>query len=52
MIVLWVIIVFSNNSTLAGHVTIGDNVILAGLVAVQSICICWSTCLVTGGFFS
>ena len=29
---------FSNNSTLAGHITVGDYVILSGFVAVHQFC--------------
>jgi UDP-N-acetylglucosamine acyltransferase len=41
--------IFSNNSTLAGHVTIGDNVILAGLVAVHQFVSVGQHAFVTGG---
>lgn len=41
--------IFSNNSTLAGHVTIGDNVILAGLVAVHQFVSIGGHAFVTGG---
>jgi UDP-N-acetylglucosamine acyltransferase len=41
--------IFSNNSTLAGHVTIGDNVILAGLVAVHQFVSIGNHAFVTGG---
>ena len=30
--------IFSNNSTLAGHITVGDYVILSGFVAVHQFC--------------
>ena len=41
--------VFSNNSTLAGHVTIGDNVVLAGMVAVHQFASVGKHAFVTGG---
>ena len=41
--------IFSNNSTLAGHVTIGDNVILAGMVAVHQFASVGNHAFVTGG---
>jgi UDP-N-acetylglucosamine acyltransferase len=41
--------IFSNNSTLAGHVTVGDNVILAGLVAVHQFVSVGQHAFVTGG---
>lgn len=41
--------IFSNNSTLAGHVTIGDNVVLAGMVAVHQFVSIGNHAFVTGG---
>jgi UDP-N-acetylglucosamine acyltransferase len=41
--------VFSNNTTLAGHVTIGDNVVLAGMVAVHQFASVGKHAFVTGG---
>ena len=41
--------IFSNNSTLAGHVTIGDYVILAGLVAVHQFCTIGDHAFIAGG---
>jgi UDP-N-acetylglucosamine acyltransferase len=41
--------IFSNNSTLAGHVTVGDHVILAGMVAVHQFCSIGNHAFVAGG---
>ncbi len=41
--------IFSNSSTLAGHVTVGDFVVLAGMVAVHQFCNIGSHSFVTGG---
>src|SRR5690606_11547163 len=41
--------IFSNNSTLAGHVTIGTNVVLAGMVAVHQFVSIGNHAFVTGG---
>jgi UDP-N-acetylglucosamine acyltransferase len=41
--------IFSNNTTLAGHITIGDNVVLAGMVAIHQFCKVGSHSFVTGG---
>ncbi len=41
--------IFSNNSTLAGHVTIGQNVVLAGMVAVHQFVSIGNHAFVTGG---
>jgi len=41
--------IFSNNSTLAGHVTIGQNVVLAGMVAVHQFVSIGKHAFVTGG---
>ncbi|WP_350285948.1 acyl-ACP--UDP-N-acetylglucosamine O-acyltransferase [uncultured Croceitalea sp.] len=41
--------IFSNNSTLAGHVTIGENVVLAGMVAVHQFVSIGKHAFVTGG---
>jgi UDP-N-acetylglucosamine acyltransferase len=41
--------IFSNNSTLAGHVTIGHNVVLAGMVAVHQFASVGNHAFVTGG---
>jgi len=41
--------VFSNNSTLAGHITVGDYVVLAGMVAVHQFVKIGSHAFVTGG---
>ena len=41
--------IFSNNSTLAGHITVGDYVVLAGMAAVQQFCSIGSHAFVTGG---
>ena len=50
MIVLWAIIAFfANNTTLAGHITVGDNVVLGGLTAVQQFVRIGSYSFVTGG---
>ncbi|MGB0376678.1 MAG: acyl-[acyl-carrier-protein]--UDP-N-acetylglucosamine O-acyltransferase, partial [Flavobacteriaceae bacterium] len=40
---------FSNNSTLAGHITIGDHVILAGLTAVHQFVTIGDHAFVAGG---
>jgi UDP-N-acetylglucosamine acyltransferase len=40
---------FQNNSTLAGHITIGDHVILAGMVAVHQFVSVGNHAFVTGG---
>jgi UDP-N-acetylglucosamine acyltransferase len=40
---------FSNNSTLAGHITVGDYVVLAGMAAIQQFCMIGSHAFVTGG---
>ena len=41
--------IFSNNSTLAGHVTVGDYAILAGMVAVHQFVSIGNHAFVTGG---
>lgn len=41
--------IFSNNSTLAGHINVGDYVILAGMAAVQQYCSIGNHAFVTGG---
>ena len=41
--------IFSNNSTLAGHVTVGDHVTLAGMVAVHQFCKIGRHCFIAGG---
>ncbi len=41
--------IFSNDSTLAGHVTIGENVVLAGMVAVHQFVSIGNHAFVTGG---
>ncbi len=41
--------IFSNNTTLAGHVTIGDFVVCAGMVAVHQFCSVGNHAFVTGG---
>ena len=41
--------IFSNNSTLAGHVTVGSYVILAGMVAVHQFCSIGNHAFVAGG---
>lgn len=41
--------IFSNNSTLAGHINVGDFVVLAGMAAVQQFCSIGSHAFVTGG---
>ena len=41
--------IFSNNSTLAGHINVGDYVVLAGMAAVQQFCSIGSHAFVTGG---
>ena len=41
--------IFSNNTNLAGHITVGDFVVLAGMVAVHQFCSIGSHSFVTGG---
>lgn len=41
--------IFSNNSTLAGHITVGDYVVLAGMTAVHQFCMIGNHAFVTGG---
>ena len=41
--------IFSNNTTLAGHVTVGDYVIISGLTAVHQFCSIGNHAFVTGG---
>ena len=41
--------IFSNNSTLAGHVTVQDYVILAGMVAVHQFCNIGTHAFIAGG---
>ncbi|MFI2742590.1 acyl-ACP--UDP-N-acetylglucosamine O-acyltransferase [Zhouia sp. PK063] len=41
--------IFSNNSTLAGHVTVGDYVVLAGMTAIHQFCSIGNHAFVTGG---
>ena len=41
--------IFSNNSTLAGHITIGNHVILAGLVAVHQFSTIGDHAFIAGG---
>ncbi len=41
--------IFSNNSTLAGHVNVGSYVILAGMVAVHQFCSIGNHAFVAGG---
>jgi UDP-N-acetylglucosamine acyltransferase len=41
--------IFSNNSTLAGHIDVGDYVVLAGMAAVQQFCQIGNHAFVTGG---
>ena len=41
--------IFSNNSTLAGHVTVGNYVILAGMVAVHQFCTIGDHAFISGG---
>ncbi len=41
--------IFSNNSTLAGHITVGDYVVLAGMTAVHQFCSIGNHAFVTGG---
>jgi UDP-N-acetylglucosamine acyltransferase len=41
--------IFSNNSTLAGHITIGDHVILAGLTAIHQFCTVGNHAFISGG---
>ena len=31
-------VIFSNNGTLAGHVTVGDHAVIGGLTAVHQFC--------------
>ena len=45
----WKKLYFSNNSTLAGHVTVGDFVIISGLTAVHQFCSIGNHSFVTGG---
>ena len=41
--------IFSNNTTLAGHVTVGDCAVMAGMTAVYQFCSIGSYAFVTGG---
>ncbi|GAB2701814.1 acyl-ACP--UDP-N-acetylglucosamine O-acyltransferase [Mucilaginibacter koreensis] len=41
--------IFSNNTTLAGHITVGDYVVLAGMVAIHQFCKVGSHAFITGG---
>lgn len=41
--------IFSNNSTLAGHINVGDYVVLAGMTAIQQFCSIGKHAFVTGG---
>ncbi|MDT0690515.1 acyl-ACP--UDP-N-acetylglucosamine O-acyltransferase [Salegentibacter sp. F188] len=41
--------IFSNNSTLAGHINVGEFVILAGMTAIQQFCSIGNHAFVTGG---
>jgi UDP-N-acetylglucosamine acyltransferase len=41
--------IFSNSTTLAGHITVGDYVVLAGMVAIHQFCKVGSHAFVTGG---
>jgi UDP-N-acetylglucosamine acyltransferase len=41
--------IFSNNSTLAGHITIGNHVVLAGLTAIQQFCSIGDFVFISGG---
>ena len=41
--------IFSNNTTLAGHVTVGDYVIISGLTAIHQFCSIGNHAFVTGG---
>jgi UDP-N-acetylglucosamine acyltransferase len=41
--------IFSNNSTLAGHVNVGKNVVMAGMVAVHQFVSIGHHSFVTGG---
>ena len=41
--------IFSNNSNLAGHITVGDYVVLAGMTAVHQFCMIGNHAFVTGG---
>ncbi|AWM15048.1 acyl-ACP--UDP-N-acetylglucosamine O-acyltransferase [Flavobacterium sp. NRK F10] len=41
--------IFSNNTNLAGHISVGDFVVLAGMVAVHQFCSIGSHSFVTGG---
>jgi UDP-N-acetylglucosamine acyltransferase len=43
------IVFFSNNSTLAGHTTVGDYVVLAGMTAIHQFCSIGNHAFVTGG---
>src|SRR5699024_2107517 len=40
---------FSNNTTLAGHITVGDYVTMAGMVAVHQFCSVGSHAFIAGG---
>jgi UDP-N-acetylglucosamine acyltransferase len=41
--------IFSNNSTLAGHISVGSHVILAGMTAVHQFCSIGDHAFVAGG---
>ncbi len=41
--------IFSNNTNLAGHINVGDYVVLAGMVAVHQFCTIGNHAFVTGG---
>ena len=41
--------IFSNSSTLAGHISVGDYVVLAGMTAVHQFCMIGNHAFVTGG---
>ena len=41
--------IFSNNTTLAGHINVGDYVVLAGMTAVHQFCSIGNHAFVTGG---
>ena len=41
--------IFSNNSTLAGHVSVGNHAILAGFVAVHQFCSIGDHAFIAGG---
>ena len=41
--------IFSNNSTLAGHVSVGNYVILAGMTAIHQFCTIGDYAFITGG---